>query len=138
MDKFNNKKKDNHWSKNIKWKFMPGAVCSACGQNNHEIYETGCPAMAIFCHCKAFYDKTNPKDLIPVLQQFSQYKAEQREKQKLKRREIKANIKQLIGCGDESLIKDAFESQYLEEFPEEVLVDNPLDQSDSDSQQEDM
>ena len=55
------KSDSNHWSKNIKWEFMPGAVCSACGQNNYEIYQTGCPAMAIFCHCKAFYDKTDPK-----------------------------------------------------------------------------
>lgn len=78
-DPYRERKKE-HWSETIKWKYLPGAVCSACGQNNHDIYETGCPAMAVFCNCQKFFNKSKPEHLRPVIEQFAKFKKEQREK----------------------------------------------------------
>ena len=122
--------KDNF--ENIKWEFMPGAVCSACGQNNHEIYKTGCPAMAIFCNCKKFYDKTDPKKLAPVLEQFATFKAEQRKKQKARKKDLRATIKRLKDCGaEDAKVNKVFLDQYLEEFPSEMYAHEPLSNEDS-------
>ena len=81
-------KPSKDWSSNIKWELIPGAVCEACGQNNHAVYKTGCPALAIFSNCKKFYEKTPAKDILPVIDEFAKFKAEQREKQKLKRKDL--------------------------------------------------
>ena len=116
---------------------MPGAECSACGQNNHEIYTTGCPAMAIFCRCQKFYNSVDPELLEPVLEQFKQFKAEQRKRQAAKKREYKRSIKALKDCSGQPLIRKVFFDQYLAEFPEAELSPNPFDEehiSDDDEQ----
>ena len=112
-------RKRKHWSENIKWKYLPGAICSACGQNNHDIYETGCPAMAVFCNCQKFFNKSKPEHLQPVIEQFAKFKKEQREKQQIRRKDMKRTLKQLNGCCDGAIIRKVFSDQYFEEFPEE-------------------
>ena len=132
MTKFtrSGKKQSSKWAENLKWEFMPGAVCPACGQNNHEIYKTGCPAMAVFCNCQKFFNKTDPEQLKPVLEQFTKFKAEQRQKQAQRRKNIKSTIKSLEGSESYAVVKRAFHDEYLLEFPEEQFVDDPLDQDD--------
>ena len=112
---------------NIKWKYMPGAVCSACGQNNHEIYSTGCPAMAIFCNCKKFYDSVDPEDLQPVLEQYTEFKAEQRKRQNARKKQLNKSIKALKACSDQPQIRKVFFEQYLAEFPEAEHEPNPFE-----------
>ena len=133
------KSKKKHWSENIKWKYLPGAVCSACGQNNHEIYETGCPAMAIFCNCQKFFNKSKPEHLKPVIEQFAKFKEEQRNKQMKRRREMKKTLNKLKDCGDEAKIRKVFVNQYFEEFPEEQLLHDDIDfyENSSDSESSD-
>ena len=136
---YNRKRKNqsNEWAKVLKWELTPGATCSACGQNNHEIYKTGCPAMAIFCNCKAFYDKTDPKKLAPVLEQFTTFKAEQRKKQKARKKEMRATIKRLTDCGaEEAQVNKVFMDQYLEEFPAEEYAITPIEFNSDDSDEE--
>ena len=127
-DRRGHKKTNKKNFDNIEWKYMPGAVCSACGQNNHEIYSTGCPAMAIFCNCKKFYDSVDPETLEPVLEQFTKFKAEQRKRQSSKKKQLRASIKALKSCSDQPTIRKVFFDQYLDEFPEAEHEPNPFEQ----------
>ena len=124
------KRKKPHWSKNIKWKFLPGAVWSACGKTPHEIYKTGCPAMAIFCNCQQFFNKTKPEHLKLVIEKFAKFKTDQRLKQSQWRKEMSRTIKQLHDCGDKVKIKKVFADQYFNEFPEERLFHDDFEFSD--------
>ena len=128
-----NKPVDPDWSSKIKWELIPGANCSACGQNNHEVYKTGCLALAVFCKCKKFYEQTEAKHLLPILNQFAQFKAEQQKKQASRQKELKGTFKLLQGCGKDNEIKEAIKQQYLNEFPEEMYSKTQFEDYDDDN-----
>ena len=75
--------------------------------------------MAVFCNCQKFFNKSKPEHLQPVIEQFAKFKKEQREKQQIRRKDMKRTLKQLNGCSDGAIIRKLFSDQYFEEFPEE-------------------
>ena len=116
------RKPRQRWREKMKWEFLPEEVCSACGQNNHEIYKTGCPAMAVFCNCQKFFNKSKP-----VMEQFAKFKKSQREKQAARKKDMRRTVKQLDGCGDSAMIKKEFADQHYDEFQEEMLNGTDFD-----------
>jgi hypothetical protein len=131
-------KANNKWASALQWKYLPGQTCTACGQNNHEIYETGCPAMSIFCNCKEFFDKHTEEELEPVLKQFALFKSGQMKQQKKKRNEYRKQIRKLSAVGDTPQIKKIFLDSYIEEFPEEEYIEeNPFDTLELEPENED-
>ena len=132
--------KNRHkWAKDIKWKYMPGAHCPACGKTDHSIYETGCPQMAIFAKCQKFMSQHDSRDLEPVLQEFEKYQAELSTKKRRKRKEYKDMVKTLDGSPEiRAEIKRVFQTAYYNDFPEEMDNEVDLDDaSDTESDSED-
>ena len=131
--------RNDQWYKNIKWKYLPGAVCPACGRNDHDIYQTGCPQMAIFCNCMEFYRSHDKRELEPVKQAYNDFMAEQRNKKKSHRSNYRRMIQHTSDQSLKAAIKKLATEGYYEEFPEDKRDGIDLDlvsEDESDIHQE--
>ena len=107
----------HRWAKTLKWKYIPGAFCQACGKNNHDVYETGCPTLATFCNCKAFFDQHDPNEIQPVIDAFQEYQKSRRD-DKQRAKKYYGKLLQNMD-GDKSSVKKAVHTAYYTDFPED-------------------
>lgn len=134
--------KATHWADEIKWEILPNEQCPACLKQNHNVYKTGCPSLAVFCACQDFYNKTPSEKLKPVLQSYQQYQRELSHKMKDKRNEHRRSIKTLsvYDSEDKDNMKQIFFDKYKSIFPDEQYrTDNPyntLDEEEDSSSDE--
>ena len=55
---------------------MRGARCPACNKNNHNVYKTGCPVLAVFAKCKQSHEKHTNEEIAPVIESYNKYQKE--------------------------------------------------------------
>jgi hypothetical protein len=134
-DKKKYKPKQQQWAKELKWEILPGEICEACNKNNHNVYKTGCPTLATFCACHAFYNKTPKEKLEPVMASYKQYQRDLQKKMKQRRNTDRAAIKTLTMEYDNEDIdkmKDTFFRKYKMDYnKEQYRQDNPYKDLDS-------
>ena len=124
-----NKKYGDSWANEIKWKIIPGAICSACGGSNHEVYETGCPQLARFSNCKEFMQRHSPEQIKPVVESYNEYVRDRRRQRQNTKKGYRRTIKSLEAdeeMDDKGLahIKQLYEQDYYDQYPEESYNDD--------------
>jgi hypothetical protein len=133
------------WAENLVWEIIPGARCPACHKNNHNVYKTGCPDLARFAACKAFYDKTPADQLKPIVRAYKKYQYELGKKMKDRRNQDRRMVRTLkhdYDTEDIEKIKTSLFHEYKTDYQEnQYLQTNPLDdlddEPDSDTEPDD-
>jgi hypothetical protein len=136
----------------FKWEILPGQTCPACKKNNHNVYKTGCPALATFANCQAFFD-SKPRSLIEKVQRsFNQYQKALGKKMMERRNKDRRLLRTVAATTSENDFgalkiamfqdykNDYMEEQYNQENPyndfyfDEITSDTESSSSESDNQ----
>ena len=139
---------DNIDDNTFNWVVLPGHTCPACKKNNHNVYKTGCPALATFANCQAFFN-SKPRHLIEKVQHsFNKYQKALGKKM-LERRNKDRHLLRTVAAttseNDLGALKVAMFHDYKEDYKEEQYNDeNPYEDfyfdeavSDTDSSSDD-
>jgi hypothetical protein len=135
---------DTKWADELKWEILPGEFCTACGKNNHNVYKTGCPALATFAYCQTFMDKTPAKQLEPVLKAYKKYQRDLGRKLRDRRNNDRRTLRALKAANwtneDITEVKDTLFVDYKRDYlDEQYVTQNPLDdledETDTDSEE---
>ena len=115
-----------------KWDIIPGARCPACNKNNHNVYKTGCPSLAVYTKCKQFHEKHTDEEIAPVIEAYNKYQKELNRKLKERRnndcRMIRTLHQNNYPDNEINDLKEDLFQQYKSDFPEEQYNhDKPLD-----------
>jgi hypothetical protein len=138
------KEPDTKWVDELKWEILPGEFCPACGKNNHNVYKTGCPALATFAYCKHFMDMTPRHKLEPVLKAYKQYQRDLGRKLRDCRNNDRRTLRALKAANwtneDINEVKDTLFVDYKRDYlDEQYVTQNPLDdledEHDTDSEE---
>ena len=118
---------------------LPGETCPACKKNNHNVYETGCPTLATFCACKAFYDRTPKALLEPIKKQYEEYLQSIKSRMRKRRMEDKATLRRLQQQHPDDnmeILTSALHKTYVDDYPEAQYDENPyLNLEDTDDEE---
>ena len=127
-DKGNFKK--GEWAKEIKWKKIPGAICAACGRTDHDVYQTGCNNLAMFCACQAFVRQHSKEEIQPVIDSYNRFMRERTKKNKVKK-DYKNIIRKITtdDARQEDIddVKDTLHRHFIELYEDEKDNPTPFD-----------
>lgn len=110
------------WSDKLQWRLAKGLRCPGCGGNDHNVYETGCPKIALFANCQDFIKHQDPDKIKLVRNSYKKYMREREQGKKEHKRNTKEKIRSLKGDYTEESIahlKKAAYADFRTSFPED-------------------
>lgn len=109
----------------LEWTIIPGAKCTACSKSNHNVYSTGCPALAVYANCKEFHDSMPKEKIKPIQEAFEKYQKDIRTKMR-NRHNADQRVLQTVASEMDEDDMNLLQSKLLDDYKNDFLEDQYL------------